>query len=159
MDEVTKLRINRLIGERLGRLDGAFLAHIERQEERINNLAKAGEHIAKAQLEILDRVEALEAGVVKGAPEPAPQAQQGVTVEELACILSEAPNVRGLRPGARAAWLLKHPRLGPLLRGAGVLPEEPPAAIASAVLFAVAKWLRSVGHFCAATDLEQEAQR
>ena len=62
--------------------------------------------------------------------EPAPQAQQGVTVEELSCILSEAPTVRGL--GA-AYWLLKHPRIGPLLRGEGapdpvrlVLPEAPP---------------------------------
>ena len=61
--------------------------------------------------------------------EPAPQAQQGVTVEELARILSEAPS-GDLCP---AYWLLKHPRIGPLLRGEGapapkrvVLPEAPP---------------------------------
>jgi hypothetical protein len=82
--------------------------------------------------------------------EPAPQAQQGVTVEELVCILSEAPTVQG---PASAAWLLNwllshprlgplllsHPRLGPLLRGEGapapvrvVLPEEPPLAALNA---------------------------
>jgi hypothetical protein len=61
--------------------------------------------------------------------EPAPQAPQGVTVEELACILSEAP----IGDLGRAYWLLNHRRLGPLLRGEGapvqspvVLPEEPP---------------------------------
>jgi hypothetical protein len=61
--------------------------------------------------------------------EPAPQAPQGVTVEELAFILSEAP----IGEVGRAYWLLNHRRLGPLLRGEGapvqspvVLPEEPP---------------------------------
>jgi hypothetical protein len=65
-----------------------------------------------------------------GPVESAPQAQQGVTVEELACILSEAPTVRGLAAGY---WMLKHPRIGPLLRGEPapapvpvVLPEAPP---------------------------------
>lgn len=60
--------------------------------------------------------------------EPAPQAQQGVTVEELAYILSEAPS----GDLGAAYWLLKHHRIGPLLRGEGapapvrvVLPEEP----------------------------------
>lgn len=70
--------------------------------------------------------------------EPAPQAPQGVTVEELAnaivCVLIEE------KPGndASAAYditvaLWNHPRLGPLLRGEGapvqspvVLPEDPP---------------------------------
>ena len=62
--------------------------------------------------------------------EPAPQAPQGVTVEELAWILSEAPC---FNLGA-ASWLFKHRRIGPLLRGEGapvqspvVLPEEPPS--------------------------------
>jgi hypothetical protein len=32
-------------------------------------------------------------------------------------------------------------------------------SMARAVIRAVAKWLRSMGHFCAATDLEREAQR
>ena len=61
--------------------------------------------------------------------EPAPQAPQGVTVEELSGILREAP----IGALGRAYWLLKHPRIGPLLRGEGapapgpvVLPEEPP---------------------------------
>jgi hypothetical protein len=60
--------------------------------------------------------------------EPAPQAPQGVTVEELACILSEAP----IGDLGGAYWLLKHRRIGPLLRGEGypapkrvLLPEEP----------------------------------
>jgi hypothetical protein len=62
--------------------------------------------------------------------EPAPQALQGVTVEELAEVLSKSPC---FNLGA-ARYLLDHPRLGPLLRGEGaavqsplVLPEEPPA--------------------------------
>jgi hypothetical protein len=46
---------------------------------------------------------------------------------------------------------------------ADIIGNEPiigrPCPAASAVLFAVAKWLRSMGHFCAATDLEREAQR
>lgn len=67
--------------------------------------------------------------------EPAPQAQQGVTVEELACIMREMPDT-GYK--GEAAWLLDHPRLGPLLRGEGapapkrvVLPEEPPAPVSN----------------------------
>jgi hypothetical protein len=64
--------------------------------------------------------------------EPAPQAPQGVTVEELAFILSEAP----IGEVGRAYWLLNHRRLGPLLRGEGapaavpvVLPDKPPALV------------------------------
>ena len=59
----------------------------------------------------------------------APKSQQGVTVEELACIMREMPDT-GYK--GEAAWLRKHPRLGPLLRGEGafapkrvLLPEEP----------------------------------
>ena len=89
--------------------------------------------------DLRDRLAAVEARLAQvGVPattadglspvEPAPQAPQGVTVEELACILREAP----IGALGRAYWLLKHPRLGPLLRGEGapvpvVLPEEPPA--------------------------------
>lgn len=61
--------------------------------------------------------------------EAAPKSQQGVTVEELAFILSEAPS----GDLGMAYWLFKHRRIGPLLRGEGapaskrvVLPEEPP---------------------------------
>jgi hypothetical protein len=38
-------------------------------------------------------------------------------------------------------------------------PEEEWKPEARAIILAVAKWLRSMGHFCAATDLEREAQR
>jgi hypothetical protein len=46
---------------RLNQMDGAFSAHIERHEERFNALAMAIEHTVKASLDILSRVEALEA--------------------------------------------------------------------------------------------------
>jgi hypothetical protein len=61
--------------------------------------------------------------------DPAPQAQQGVTVEELVDCLPDA--FKG-DLDSFARYLLSHPRLGPLLRGEGapapvrvVLPEEP----------------------------------
>ena len=63
--------------------------------------------------------------------EPAPQAPQGVTVEELVDCL---PNPWKGDFDAFARYLLAHPRIGPLLRGEGapatapgpvVLPEEP----------------------------------
>ena len=61
--------------------------------------------------------------------EPAPQAPQGVTVEELVDCL---PSQWNGNHDEFARHLLAHPRLGPLLRGEGapvpvVLPEEPPA--------------------------------
>jgi hypothetical protein len=99
-------------------------------------------YVEKTILELRDRVAALEARLpwtgtaadvapqvvpITTPVEPAPQAQEGVTVEELARILSEAPS-----DSPPPYWLLEHPRLGPLLRGEGahapvrvVLPEEP----------------------------------
>jgi hypothetical protein len=38
-------------------------------------------------------------------------------------------------------------------------PEEEWKPEARAIILAVARWLRGSGHFCAATDLEREAQR
>jgi hypothetical protein len=88
MDEATRLTINsilrkerngtmddtialkfKLIDDKLNRMADAFDAEIRSAKIRLDVLSQAGEHIAKAQLEILDRVEALEAGVVKGATE------------------------------------------------------------------------------------------
>lgn len=120
-------------------------------------IARAGQPNGATErvvLEVHQRLLAVESGVggVAGNPghafaapapatadglspvEPAPQAQQGVTVEELAYILSEAPS----GDLGAAYWLLKHRRLGPLLRGEGapapkrvVLPEEPPAPVSN----------------------------
>ena len=71
--------------------------------------------------------------------EPAPQAQQGVTVEELAttiaCVfLRELPVTKEAITYKISVGLWNDPRIGPLLRGEGapaavpvVLPEEPPA--------------------------------
>ena len=54
-----------------------------------------------------------------GHASPAPD---GVTVEELACIMREMPDTPVDAPPwyeYEAAWLLAHPRIGPLLRGEG----------------------------------------
>jgi hypothetical protein len=80
-------------------------------------------HTARAVLELLQRLARVE-------PAPAPQAPQGVTVEELVDCL---PNPWKGDFDSFARYLLDHPRIGPLLRGEGapaavpvVLPEEQP---------------------------------
>jgi hypothetical protein len=80
MDETTKARfdsVDACLNEdlariarndiRLNQMDGAFSAHIERHEERFNALAMAIEHAIKANLDILSRVETLEADVLRVA--------------------------------------------------------------------------------------------
>jgi hypothetical protein len=62
--------------------------------------------------------------------ESAPQAPQGVTMEELEQVLSCPPGSHGSSL-IRANWLMSHPKIGPLLRGEHapvrvVLSEEPP---------------------------------
>ena len=83
-----------------------------------------------APLPRLDR-DAVAAGwrKIRDEREPAPQAQQGVTVEELVDCL---PSQWNGNHDEFARYLLAHDRLGPLLRGEDapvrvVLPEEPPA--------------------------------
>lgn len=119
--------------------------------------------IACCLSELRDRVVALEAaGGVAGNPgyafaapapatadglspvEPAPQARQGVTVDELVDCL---PNPFKGDLESFAQLLLDHPRIGPLLRGEGAadpkrvaLPEEPPAPVSNP------KWFFA-GHF------------
>jgi len=79
--------------------------------------------------DVAPRVEAATTADDLSPVEPAPQAPQGVTVEELKEVLQHA-----IFPcTSTARYLLDHPRIGPLLRGEGapgqspvVLPEEPP---------------------------------
>lgn len=69
--------------------------------------------------DVAPRVEAATTADGLSPVEPAPQAPQGVTVEELAWILGETPC---FNLGA-ASWLFKHRRIGPLLRGEGARAE------------------------------------
>jgi hypothetical protein len=111
----------------------------------------SGGNYARALLEVRDRLAAVEARLpwtgtasdvapqlvpITTPVEPAPQAQQGVTVNELVRVLSQYGDDAG------AAYVLwDHPRIGPLLRGEPapvpvpvrvVLPEEPPLAALNA---------------------------
>lgn len=62
MDEATALKF-KLTDDKLIRMADAFDAEIRSVKISIDVLYQAGEHIAKAQLDILARVEALEAAL------------------------------------------------------------------------------------------------